>query len=158
MDIVLILFGGILIIMGLAGSFLPVVPGLPFSYAALLLLQFTSSPPFTVMFLVYWALVVVVVMSLENILPAAGAGRYGGSKEGIIGCLIGAVAGLFIFPPFGIILGPMAGAFLGELIAGKPSDRALKSAMGSFLGFFVGTVIKVVTALIIAWQFFTNLP
>ncbi|MDX1590778.1 MAG: DUF456 domain-containing protein [Balneolaceae bacterium] len=158
MDIILILLGVILIIAGIVGAFLPVVPGLPFSYAALILLQFTSAPPFGLMFFVYWGLVVVVVMSLENILPAAGASRFGGSKEGIIGCLIGAVVGLFVFPPFGIILGPMVGAFLGELISGKPSNRAMQSAMGSFLGFFVGTVIKVVTALVMAWLFFTNLP
>jgi uncharacterized protein len=158
METILVIIGAILILFGIIGAFLPIVPGLPFSYAGLLLLQFTSSPPFQVMFFVYWALIVVVVMSLENIIPAVGAKRFGGSKEGIIGCLAGAIIGFFFFPPFGIIIGPMVGAFLGEVITGKSSDQAMKAAIGSFIGFFVGTVIKVVTALIMAWYFFTNLP
>ncbi|PWN05741.1 DUF456 domain-containing protein [Rhodohalobacter mucosus] len=158
MDIILVIIGAVLILFGIAGAFLPVVPGLPFSYLGLLVLQFSSAHPFGVMFFVYWALVVVVVMSLENIMPAVGARRFGGSREGIIGCLAGAVVGLFFFPPFGIVIGPIVGAFLGELTTGKTSNMALQSAIGSFIGFFVGTVIKVVTALIMAWYFFTNLP
>lgn len=156
MDILWISLGFILILAGIVGAFLPILPGLPFSFAGLLTLQFTSNPPFTVMFLVYWALIVVVVMSLESIIPAVGTKKLGGSKEGIIGCIVGGILGLFLFPPFGIVIGPIIGAFLGEVYVGKTSNQALKAAMGSFIGFFVGTVIKVVTALIIGFYFITN--
>ena len=156
MEMLFILLGACFIIVGIIGSFLPILPGLPFSYAGLLMLQLTSTPPFTVMFFVYWALIVVVVMSLESIIPAVGTKQFGGSKEGLIGCLIGAVLGFLFFPPFGIIFGPIIGAFIGEIYVGKTSEQALKAAMGSFIGFFVGTVIKVVTALIMAYYFFTN--
>ena len=157
MELLWIIIGALLIIFGLIGSFLPVIPGLPFSFVGLLMLQLTSNPPFSVMFFVYWALIVVVVMSLESIIPAAGAKRFGGSREGIIGCLLGALIGLFFFPPFGIVIGPMIGAFAGEIYSGKQSDQALRAAFGSFVGFFVGTVIKVATALVMAYYFFTNI-
>lgn len=153
MDILLIIIGAALIIVGILGSFLPVMPGLPFSYLGILILQLTSFTPFTTMFLVYWALIVIVVMSLESILPAVGSERMGGTKYGIWGCVIGGVAGIFFFPPFGIIIGPMVGAFIGELISGQKSDRALRAAIGSFIGFFVGTVIKVAVSLVLAFHF-----
>lgn len=153
MDILIIIIGAALIITGVLGAFLPVMPGLPFSYLGLLILQLTSFTPFTTMFLVYWALIVIVVMSLESILPAVGSERMGGTKYGIWGCIIGGIAGIFFFPPFGIIIGPMAGAFVGEVISGQKSDRALKAALGSFIGFFVGTVIKVAASLVLAFHF-----
>lgn len=154
MNIVLIVLGTALILAGIIGSFFPVLPGPPLSYAALLLIQFTAPTPFTTMFLVYWAIIVVVIMSLENILPAVGSNQMGGTRYGIYGCLIGGVVGLFIFPPFGIIFGPMIGAFIGELLFGQKSDRALRAALGSFIGFFVGTVLKVVVSLVLAFYFF----
>ena len=154
MDILLIIIGSVLIITGIIGAFLPVMPGLPFSYVGLLILQLTSFTPFTTMFLVYWAIIVIVVMSLESILPAVGSERMGGTRYGIWGCIIGGIAGIFLFPPFGIIVGPMIGAFVGELIAGQKSDRALRAAIGSFIGFFVGTVIKVAVSFVMAFHFF----
>lgn len=153
MDILLIIIGAALILTGIIGSFLPVLPGLPFSYLGLLALQITSFAPFTAMFLVYWAIVVIVVMSLESILPAVGSERMGGTRYGIWGCIIGGVAGIFLFPPIGIVIGPMVGAFVGELLSGQKSDLALRAAIGSFIGFFVGTVIKVAVSLVIAFHF-----
>lgn len=157
MEIIWIIIGIIFIITGIVGSFLPVMPGLPFSYAGLLMLQLTSQPPFGLMFLVYWAIIVVVVMSLESIVPAAGTKKFGGSSYGVAGTLLGAIFGFFLYPPFGIIFGPIIGAFAGEVFAGKTSRQALTAAIGSFIGFFIGTVIKVVTALIIAYYFFSNI-
>lgn len=154
MDIIVIILGTALIIAGIIGSFLPVLPGPPLSYLGLLLIQFTSPTPFTTMFLVYWAIVVVVITTIDNILPAIGSDRMGGTRYGVYGCIIGGIAGLFVFPPFGIIIGPMIGAFVGELISGQNSDRALRAAIGSFIGFFVGTVIKVAVSLVLAYYFF----
>ncbi len=154
MDIIIIIIGSALMLAGIIGAFLPVLPGPPISYAGLLLLQFTSTPPFTTMFLVYWAIIIAIVMSLENILPAVGSKRMGGTRYGMWGCIIGGAVGLFIMPPFGIILGPMVGAFIGELISGQKSDQAMRAAFGSFVGFFVGTVIKVVVSVVLAFYFF----
>ena len=148
--------GALFIITGFIGSFLPVVPGPPIGYAGLLILQLTPDPPFSLTFLVVWACIVGGVMILENLIPAYGTKKWGGSPFGIWGSIAGALAGLF-FAPVGLVLGPLAGAFLGELVAGKKSDRALKSAFGSFLGFLAGTLLKAVATGMMGYYFFTSI-
>lgn len=154
MDLIIIIIGAALIIAGIIGSYYPVLPGLPLSYAALLLLQLTSFSPFSSSFLIYWAIIIIVVMSLESILPSVGSNRMGGTRYGVWGCIIGGMAGIFLFPPFGIILGPMVGAFIGELISGQKTKKALRAAFGSFIGFLAGTVIKVAVSIVLAFHFF----
>jgi uncharacterized protein YqgC (DUF456 family) len=68
------------------------------------------------------------------------------------GCTIGLIAG-FWFGPIGIIAGPFVGAFIGELLANNESDRALKAALGSFIGFMFSTLLKLVTCLVMGWYF-----
>ena len=156
MDIILIIAGALLIIAGFLGSFLPVLPGPPISYLGLLLLQFTSGEPFSLQFFVIWALVIAVIMVLDNLIPSMGAKKYGGTPYGVWGSILGLVAGFF-FPPVGIIIGPIAGAFAGELIGGKTTDQALQSAWGSFVGFMAGTLMKVIASGMMGWYFFTNM-
>ena len=67
----------------------------------------------------------------------------GGSKWGNWGCAVGTVAGIFVFPPWGILLGPFVGAFVGELLGGKASGDALKAGFGAFAGFLLSVVLKV---------------
>lgn len=155
MEILLLTFGALLILAGLIGAFLPVIPGLPFSYAGLLVLQFTQSP-FSITFMVVWALIVAFIMFMDGVIPAWGTRKFGGTAYGVTGSVIGMIAGIFIFPPFGIIIGPIAGAFIGELLAGSKSDTALKSALGSFAGFMAATGLKVLTAGIIGWYYFSS--
>lgn len=157
MEIVWIIIGSLLIVAGIIGAFLPIIPGTPLSYVALLLMQFTLGAPFSWTFLLIWGGVVAIVATIDGLIPAEGARRMGGSKYGIYGCLIGGVVGLFIFPPFGIIIGPIVGAFLGELMYGRRSDSAFRAAMGSFVGFLVATVLKVSVSLILAYYFFSNI-
>jgi len=156
METILIIFGILLMITGLIGAFLPVLPGLPFSYVGLLILQLTENPPFSLSFLIVWAIIVVMIQFLEQIASVAGAKRMGASPYGIWGSIIGALAGFFIFPPLGIVFGPIIGAYAGELINKKTSQEALRSAMGAVLGFFVSTFIKVVAALVMTYHFIVN--
>ena len=154
METIIIIFGIILIIIGFIGAFLPIIPGLPFSYAALLILQLQSEPPFSMGFLIFWLAVVVGAMVLDNIIPVYGTKKYGGTKFGIAGSTIGMIVGIFVFPPLGMIIFPLLGAFLGEIITGNTQEQALKSAWGSFIGFMAATGIKVMVAGIIAFYFF----
>lgn len=156
METVIIILGALLILAGLLGSFLPVLPGPPISYIGLLLLQLTANPPFSIQFLVIWALIVIAIMVLDNVIPAWGARKYGGSPYGVWGSIIGLIAGIF-FPPLGIVIGPIAGAFLGEMIGGKTSDQAMRAAWGSFVGFLAGTLIKVIACGMMGWYFFINI-
>ena len=157
MEIIWIIAGALLILAGFVGSFLPVIPGPLLSYIGLLSLQLTGEPPFEVSFLVSWAAIMLIVSFLDNVIPAIGAKKYGGSPLGIFGCIVGLLAGIVFFPPIGIVAGPVAGAFAGELLAGKSRDQAFRAAMGSFMGFLFSTLLKAVFCAFMAYYFIVNL-
>ena len=157
MDYLLIAFGIIFIISGVLGGVLPILPGPPLSYIGLLLLHFTERYQFSSKFLIIWGIITVVVYTLDYIIPALGTKKFGGSKRGVWGSMIGLIIGLIFFGPFGIIIGPFVGAVVGELTAGKDSSAALKSGFGSFIGFLLGTLLKLITSGIMTWYFFKEL-
>ena len=153
----LIISGGVILtILGVIGCFLPILPGPPLNFIAMLLLQLKEDPPFSTTFLILWGIVAVVVTLIDYITPVYGTKKFGGSRYGIIGSMVGLILGVFLFPPFGIIIGPLVGAIAGELYAGQKGQKAIRSAMGSFLGFMVGTFLKLMISLIITFYFFTN--
>lgn len=157
MEIVWIIIGSLLVVAGIVGAFVPVLPGTPLSFAALLLMQFTLGAPFSWTFLLIWGIVAAIVVTIDGLIPAEGARRMGGSKYGIYGCLIGGLVGIFFFPPLGLIFGPIAGAFIGELMYGRKTKSALRAAMGSFVGFMVAMFLKISVSLILAYYFFSNI-
>lgn len=157
MDIFLIVLAGIFMLLGIIGCVLPILPGPPISYVGLLLMQFTTNPPFTTDFMIFWAVIAVGVTVLDYVIPAYGTKKYGGSRAGIIGTFVGLAIGIFAFPPFGIIIGPLIGAFVGELIVGKDSKESFRAAIGSFVGFLLGTLIKLVTCGIMSFYYISNL-
>ena len=101
--------------------------------------------------------VVAAVTILDYLIPALGAKKWGGSKYGIIGVLVGVVMGIFIFPPFGLLIFPLIGAFTGEVLNGADSSQAFKAAFGTFVGLLFGTMLKFSATIIIAYYFFSNL-
>lgn len=153
METIIIIAGVLLLILGLLGSVLPVLPGPILGYAALLLLLLLPEPVFTARFLVIWAVVTILVTLLDYVVPVYGTKRLGGSKSGVNGSVIGVVIGFIFLGPLGLIIGPFIGAYLGELIAGKQARVALRSAIGSFIGFLAGTFIKVILVLIMSYHF-----
>lgn len=143
MDILFIVLGILCLLAGLAGCFLPVLPGPPVAYIALWLLHFTDGAEFTVTQLVVWGLLVVLAQVLDYVTPMLGTRYSGGTRWGNWGCVLGTIAGIFLFPPWGILLGPFAGAFIGELLGGKAFGKAFKAGFGAFAGFLVSVVLKV---------------
>lgn len=152
MEIFLIILGVICLLAGLAGCILPAVPGPPLAYAGMLLLHFTDRVQFGTGQLLVWLLLVVVMQVLDYVVPALGSKYTGGSPWGSRGCLVGTLVGLF-FMPWGLVLGPFLGAFAGELLGGSDTTVALKSGLGSLLGFLVGTVLKCVLCGYFCWKF-----
>jgi uncharacterized protein len=157
MDYFLIVLGIILTLLGLAGCILPAIAGPPLNYLALLALQLTTKYQFSNRFMIFWLIVTIVMAILENIIPIWGARKFGASKRGIWGSIIGLILGIFMFPPFGIIIGPFIGAFIGEITAGKETKPALKAGFGSFFGFMTGIALKLTASGIMSWYFFREL-
>lgn len=154
MDYILIFFGVILVIGGIIGCFLPVIPGPPLSWLGVFLLYFSEQTSFTGKFILIWLAIALLVTLFDYFIPIWGTKKFGGSKWGIRGSIAGLILGIF-FPPIGIILGPFLGAFIAELLINSSKhDQALKSAFGSFLGFILGTGIKLVVSGFLTYYFF----
>lgn len=156
MDIVLLILGIICLLTGLIGSVVPMLPGPPISYVGMLLLQWSGYVHFTVNQFIIWLIIVIIVQLLDYFMPMFGAKRYGGSKWGNWGCVIGTFVGIFIFPPWGIILGPFLGAFIGELLGGKKSSAAFKAGFGAFVGFLFGTITKLIVCGVFIFYFLVD--
>ena len=154
MDVVLIIIGIILLLIGLVGCIIPGIPGPPIAYIGLLIQVFKTENPFTTKFLIIWALIMVAVSALDYIVPVIGTKKFGGSKRGVWGSVIGLFAGIFFFPPIGLIIGPFLGAFIAELTGGKETESALKAGFGSFIGFLTGVALKLVVTGLMAYYFF----
>jgi uncharacterized protein len=150
MDILWLVVAILLMVAGLAGCLLPFLPGPPLSYIGLLVMQLRSDPPFTSKFLWIWAGIMVVVTVLDYVVPIYGTRKFGGTRYGIWGCTIGLVVGIFV-PPWGLILGPFLGAFAGEMIANSNAENAWKAALGSFIGFLFGTLLKLIACLVMLY-------
>ena len=157
MDIALLIIGVILIILGILGSFLPVLPGPITSWFALLVLHLTDAVPMNWTFLGITLAIAFIIWLIDYIIPAMGTKRFGGTKAGMIGTSIGLVVGLIAPIPGGIIIGPFFGALIGELINKAEFDKAIKAAFGSFLGFIASTFIKFIVAMIFLGFFIVKL-
>jgi len=152
MTTLLIILGIIFLIIGIIGCIIPGLPGPPLAYIALILLQFTEVVPYDTRFMLTWAMIVVAVTLLDYYVPVWGTQKFGGSKFGMWGSIIGLVLGLSA-GPIGIILGPFFGAFIGELIGGENADNALRAGFGAFLGFVAGTIMKLGVTIMIIYYF-----
>jgi uncharacterized protein YqgC (DUF456 family) len=139
-----IILGIILALVGIAGSLLPLLPGPPIAYLGLFLQQFRPEPAFTARFLIIWAGIVVLTLILDYLIPIWGTKRFGGTKYGVWGCTVGFLAA-FWMGPWGVIIGPFVGAFIGETIAGQDSRKSFRAALGSFVGFLLGSFLKLVS-------------
>ncbi|APQ17739.1 DUF456 domain-containing protein [Maribacter hydrothermalis] len=150
MDIFLLVLGFILMLVGILGSFLPVLPGPPISWVGLLLLYSTSAIAMNWTFLGITFVIALIVFGLDYVIPAIGTKKFGGTKAGVIGTTVGLLVAL-LFPilgPFGIIIWPFVGALIGELLNKADKKTATKAAFGSFLGFLTGTFLKFMVAIV----------
>ena len=142
----LLIMAVVLMIGGMLGSFLPVLPGVPLSWIGLLLLHLTSVVPVNYWFLGITLLVTIFMVILQYAIPAFGSKYFGGSRRGMIGATIGLVAGIFIPVPFGIVVGSFAGAFIGEIMNKSDSRTATRAAFGSFIGLLASTFMEFLVA------------
>ena len=151
-----ITIGIILCIVAIAGSLLPLLPGPPIAYAGMLLQLFREENPFSTSLLIILGVVVVISLVLDYLIPIWGTKKFGGTKYGVWGCTIGFIAA-FWMGPVGVIVGPFIGAFVGELIGGKDSGKSLKAAFGSFVGFLLGSFLKLVVCFLMLYYIIASI-
>ena len=144
METLLIILALVCCIVGILGSILPALPGPPLSYIGLLLLLPCEGADISSTALWVYGIFLAIVSILDYVAPVWFTNACGGSKEATRGSMIGLVAGLFVFPPWGLIFGPFVGAFVGELMASSSKGKALKVALMSFLGFVLTTGMKII--------------
>ncbi len=143
MTIALIILGLLLALVGLIGCILPIIPGPSISFLALIILSYAKNwEPFSSTFLIIMAGLTILVTILDYVVPAGGAKKYGASKSGVWGAMAGMLIGVFVFPPWGMIMGAFGGALIGELLARKEGREALRAGFGVFVGIMVGTGLK----------------
>lgn len=159
-DILLTAGGSVLMIVGIIGCVLPVIPGPPLSFVGLLLLHFSGYAEFSFEFLLLFGTIAVIVTVLDYVVPIWGTKKFGGSKAGMWGAGIGLVVGIIVLAPvmpLGILLGPFAGAVIGESINGKKSKEAFRAGLGSLLGLMMGVGLKLAASLVMTYYFVKEL-
>lgn len=143
MLVLLYVLAAALVLVGLAGTIVPALPGVPLVFAGMLLAawagDFTRVGPLT---LIVLGVLTVLALAVDFFAGLLGARRFGASPHALWGAAIGTVVGLFFHLP-GLILGPFVGALLGELLAGSALKRATQVGVGAWLGFVFGTLAKI---------------
>ena len=156
--VLLTILCSVLLIAGLAGIVLPILPGVPLAWLGFFVYAIgTGFDRISITTTVVFSILMVLTLVLDLVAPMLGASKYKASKLGILGSFIGLMAGVIMFGFWGIILGPFIGALLGELVARKQPEQAFKSALGTLLGFLAGSLIKIVVVLTMAGFFIASL-
>ena len=158
MDIIIICVVAFILLLGIIGCFVPIIPGPPISYGALLVFHFFSSYNIDENTLWLWALIVIAVTVFDLWVQIYGVKKFGGTKKAVNGSIIGLIIGIFLFPPFGIIIGPFLGAFIGAKMDDPDVNKALRIALGSLAGFVAGTIVKLSVSLYIIYIIYESIP
>ena len=139
-------------VIGVLGSIIPGLPGPPVSWVGILLLFIWGPEPVSVSSLVIWGVVMALVTVIDYWVPMYFTKVTGGSKYAERGSLIGMIVGIFL-TPIGMIMGAFLGALIGEMEWGKKEfGPAFKVAVGSFLGFMLGTGLKAIVSVLMMWK------
>ena len=146
---IFVIFSILLLLAGMVGTFLPVLPGLLLSFAGLLLYKFGADAALPMIWIYLFGALTLVSAVLNYVIPAKTNRKYGGTKWGSIGSVMGTLVGMFFIPiPFGFLIGMFAGVFIGELLHdSSDKKKAFNSTKGAFIGFLYGTGFNLMVGL-----------
>ncbi|ABO50527.1 protein of unknown function DUF456 [Desulforamulus reducens MI-1] len=150
-----LIIASIFFIVGMAGIFLPILPGAPLLLAGMLVYGFFEHfTHLTWQFFAGQSILVAFVFGIDYLASIWGVKKYGGSKYAVWGSIIGTIMGLFLLGPLGVIIGPFLGAVFGELIVCRNYNQAFKAGLGTLIGFLGGALAKLfLQILMIIWFF-----
>lgn len=150
LTICLLIIAVVLSLIGVVGAIAPALPGPPLSFAALIIVYFVLPGSISLSLLITMGVLTLAAAALDYAAPIILTRVGGGSREAILGTTLGLLAGLF-FMPLGLILGPLAGAFIGEYSHSAHLGKALWIAFLSFLSFVFTTVTKLILTAMITY-------
>jgi len=140
------IIAALLLLVGLAGTVLPALPGIPLIFGGILLAAWTDD----FQRISGWTVVVLGVLAaigvaIDYIAAAASAKRAGASRQGVIGAAVGTVVGIFT-GLWGLVFMPLVGAAIGEFIAQRDGLRAGRIGLATWFGLLLGTTAKIAIA------------
>lgn len=142
------------ILIGIVGCVLPLLPGLPIAFLAVLLYAwYDGFIHIGTGYLLTVGILSFLTIVTDYLMTALGSKMFGSSNKSAIGSVVGSIIGIFIWPPFGIIVFGFVGALVVEWYLSQDLTKALKAAVGATIGFFSGTVFKVILGIIILVSF-----
>ena len=141
---ILYIISAALIIIGLLGVFLPILPGIPLAYAGMVLAAWAGGfKEISVLVLILLGLLTLASVAIDFLASALGAKRAGASKSAVVGAAIGSLIGMIFFNLPGLILGPLVGVMVVETAQGKSMREAGKIGFATWIGMAVGVALKV---------------
>lgn len=154
MNVVFFILSCLILLVGFFGLFIPALPGLPLMWVGMFLYALvTNFQEVTAETLIWAGALALLGQLLEYVANFYGAKRFGASRWGMFGLLMGLILGIILFGPVGVIVGPVVGAFVGELLGGRNQYEALRSSAGAFVGFLGGLLIQMLIAFVMIGLF-----
>lgn len=142
LEVLWLVLAVVLVCVGVAGSVLPALPGVPLVFAGLLLAAWAGDfQKVTWLPLVVLGLLTVISFVIDFAATALGARRVGATRLAIVGAALGTLGGLFLGLP-GLILGPFVGAIIGELLSHGQMQQATRAGLATWMGLIFGTLAK----------------
>ena len=140
---ILYVVAALLMLVGLAGTVLPALPGIPLVFVGMVLAAWAGGFEYVGWgWLIALGILTLLSLGIDVLAGSLGGKRGGASKLALVGAVVGSLAGLF-FGPLGLFAGPFVGALAGELIHRRDLGQATKVGVGTWFGILLGTVLKV---------------
>jgi len=148
----------LLIVIGVLGIFIPGLPGTGLVFIGTLIYAWgTGFQAIGWGTLVIFLILTLMAMAVDYLAGILTAQKFGASKQGIVGSIIGGIAGLTIFNIPGLILGQLAGVIIGELMFGRKMNESMRSGIGVFIGYLLGSMVKVTLTTLIIIIFYVKI-
>lgn len=148
MEIFIIILSILFCIIGLIGSFTPIVPAPLTCWVSFLILKLSGVIYISNFFIIFTFIISISIFLIDFLLPSIGAKKFGGSKKGIFGCTIGLILGFVFLGIIGSLFGSIIGAFIGESINKSDLKSRLSASIGAFIAFITGVFLKLSVSIV----------